>query len=271
MISCKEYAFSEKQKLKNQIAALDFIPNLVIIQTTDDKASRAYVNGKIKDATEVGINTFVYSFREGRDDYNGLREFITETTKDKSCCGIIVQKPLCDALQPYENEIDNLIPKELDVDGFGTSTLFTPATARGIMNWLEANNIRLSGQNVVIIGRSKLVGKPLAKLMTDADATVTLCHSKTKNLNEYTTRANIIVSAIGKPRILDDWYFNEIKNQIVVDVGISHEYGKLVGDVDPRVEECVGYLTPVPGGVGLLTRVALLKNVLDAARLKKNV
>ena len=137
------------------------------------------------------------------------------------------------------------------------------------MMFLEQNKIDLEGKDVVIVGRSELVGKPLARLMTDADATVTLCHSHTRNLWYYTSMADIVVCAIGRSKFFDADYFRDDKTQIVIDVGINRVDGKLVGDVDPAVADKVAYLTPVPGGVGLLTRLALMENTFMAAMSRK--
>jgi methylenetetrahydrofolate dehydrogenase (NADP+)/methenyltetrahydrofolate cyclohydrolase len=132
----------------------------------------------------------------------------------------------------------------------------------GIITFLNYNNINLDGKNVVIVGRSKLVGEPLAKLFLQKNATVTLCHSHTKNIQWHTTMADIVVCAAGRAKLLTKEHFLGNRSQIVIDVGINREEGKLIGDVDPAVSEFVNYLTPVPGGVGLLTRAALMENVL---------
>lgn len=165
---------------------------------------------------------------------------------------LIIQKPLPNQLEAGWNEIKNLIPPEMDIDGFTPYSKYKPCTPYGIMKYLEACGVRLDGAHVVVIGRSELVGKPLAQMMTDANATVTLCHSHTKYLRDYTKNADVVVVAVGKAGFFNaEWASNA---QIIVDVGINfNEEGKLVGDVigGSRV-------TPVPGGVGLLTRWALL-------------
>lgn len=263
MISCKEYVEIEKMKLKEKLEKIGKVPYLAIVKTCNNVASDAYVKGKVKDAEDIGIRTKVYTFNATNENINEFKLFIKNLCDSNNYNGVIIQKPLSKHFLPYEDEIDNLIPCNKDVDGLARDSLFTPATARGIIDWLKVNNIDLCGKNVTIIGRSKLVGLPLAKLMIKANATVTICHSKTKELKEHTNRADIIISAVGKPCYLDSQYFNKYKQQLVIDVGISREHGKLVGDVDSDVINIVEYLTPVPGGVGLLTRIALMKNVFE--------
>ena len=171
---------------------------------------------------------------------------------------LIIQLPLPEHLSV--KSALSYMPKWKDVDGFFPDSKYIPCTARGIVDWLTYNKINLDGANVVIIGRSEIVGKPLAKLMLDKNATVTVCHSHTPKemIYTYCKSADIIVVAIGK----ESWLDFDLKDKLIVDVGINRNIeGKLCGDVDPKLKEN-NYVTSVPGGVGLLTRVSLLKNVV---------
>lgn len=233
-------------------------PTLAIFQVGNVEASNRYVKNKIKDCEEIGIKGEWYHFPA---------EITTEELEFEIKAmapfgdGLIVQLPL-----PAHIDVERIklaIPPEIDVDGFHPMSEFEPCTPKGIMMFLEDCGFPLEGAHVAIIGRSEIVGKPLAKMMTDANATVTLCHSKTKDLDKVLDMADLIVCAVGKTGFLDA----SKRETPIIDVGINFDKnGKLCGDCYNTEEACV---TPVPGGVGLLTRAALMTNVLISVRKKK--
>ena len=259
--SPKEWANLTKEKIKEKVSKMTIKPSVTILNALETPASLSYVKGKIKDCEEVGIEAKYV----GQDKITSVEELRAEVIHS-STTGIIVQEPLPNFFR--KKAYSGLIYPLADVDGTKRNSIFTPATPLGIMNWLNGNEISLVGMDVCIIGRSDLVGKPLANLMTAADATVTLCHSKTKSLKEKIQMADIVVAAIGNPNVLKREWFEDGKTRLVIDVGINRVNGKLTGDV-PKFESLNGgYCTPVPGGVGLLTRVALLENILKAHQMQ---
>lgn len=227
-------------------------PRLLIVVANNDPASEAYVRAKVRASEALGIVCNVSNVTEAAPS--------EDLTKDleaayKAHDAVIVQRPVEPLLEPFIPRV----PPEKDVDGLAERTLFVPCTAKGIAYalWLHYG-VTLIGKDVVIVGRSDLVGRPLARLLTDRDCTVTLCHSMTKNLEERCANADIVVCAVGKPRFLN--YVPKVKGQLVIDVGISRVGGKLVGDVHPDVAEHAD-VTPVPGGVGPLTVAELMYSV----------
>ena len=269
MISCKEYASIMKEELKNTICELERSPKLVVIQVGSDSASNSYIKGKKKDCSEVGIECEHLHYKDDMTERD-LLNIINYLNFDDAVDGIIVQLPLPE--QFCVKNIQQAICKCKDVDGFRLDSDFSPCTPKGIMDWIQYNNIELRGQNVTVLGRSEIVGKPLVNMMINAGATVTCCNSKTKHREYFTETADIVISAIGKPKLLKNGDFKAAK--LIVDVGINRDDdGKLCGDVDMKdVQTEYGnnmYVTPVPGGVGLLTRYALLANTLKAYCLKQ--
>ena len=265
----------EYQKKENNLVA-----KLAIILVGSDPASAIYVRNKISAARKIGIDTEFKNFEENISEKTLLAE-IVRMNLDNSISGIIVQLPL--PKQISKEQVINAIDPAKDVDGFhpfnvgilnsGYSGGFIPCTARGCLELIKLTQINLEGKNVAIVGRSNIVGKPLAALLSREDATVTLCHSKTTNLASITFNADIVVTAIGKPRFFSSEYFSE--KAIVIDVGINRirfESGyKLVGDVDfESVKNKVSYITPVPGGVGPMTIAYLLTNTFEAMMRNKN-
>ena len=252
----KEYAAMRKTQLKEQIAQMEYPPSLLILQVGEVEASNRYIRNKIKDCEEVGISTIHYKADESVTTEE-LIDFINE--RQDYFTGIIIQQPLPPHID--QNRIDTAINPSKDVDGFHPMSHFNPATAQGIINYLEWRDFNFEGMNAVVIGRSNIVGKPIAKLLLEKDCNVTICHSKTphKNLMNYVYDADLIICAVGKEKFLNCTFLN---NTPVIDVGINfNSEGKLCGD-------CIGggaNVSPVPGGVGLLTRVALLENVVEAA------
>lgn len=270
MVSCKDYVAIRKQELKDEIKFYDKKPVLLVIQVDHDKASSSYVAGKKKDCDEVGI-TFLHAEIDSEIfTQEMLESFIRSMNNSPNCDGIILQLPI-----PKKYNVEKLqqcISPSKDVDGFRRDSYFKPCTPKGIMDWLAYNKYELAGKDVVVIGRSKIVGKPLVNMLIDAGATVTCCNSKTSHLDSYTVNADLVVSAVGKAKIFDFSYFSTCA-EIIVDVGINRdENGKLCGDVCSEYFDkylpCT-YVTPVPGGVGLLTRLALLENLFEAYKLNK--
>ena len=275
----KVVAASIKEQLKEEIDAAVASggrrPKLVIISVGDDPASKVYVRNKMKAAEEVGIeveHTSYFDSIDGQDLVNVICDYNDNSKVD----GIMVQLPLPPHLD--ERAIIDAIDPAKDVDGLTTTNIgrlrsgqpcLKPCTAAGIIDLLKYYNIRLDGKDVTIIGRSNIVGKPLADMMMAAGATVTQCHSRTYSLASHTLHADIVVSAVGKPKFLCDEFLNP--GQVIIDVGINRdENGKLCGDVDSHFLDPEDYsVTPVPGGVGPMTVAELMKNVVLAWRNNK--
>lgn len=238
---------------------------LAVILVGENPASQVYVKNKIKATEYVGMKSLSFYLPE-----NATEEQVSDTVKqlaeDKSVDGILVQLPLPKHLD--ENKILNLIPANKDVDGFlaenvGNLMLGQPCTVActpfGVLKMLQSENIEMSGKNAVVIGRSNIVGKPMAMLLLKENCTVTICHSKTKNLKEVCKNADILVAAIGRPKFVTRDMVKD--GATVIDVGINRTENGLVGDVDyENVKEIASYITPVPGGVGPMTIAMLLEN-----------
>lgn len=252
-------------------------PKLAVIMVGDNPASKVYVKNKSKACNEVGILYEEYLLEEDTTQEE-LIKLIKKLNEDKSINGILLQSPIPQHLDI--NEAFKAITYAKDVDGFTPSSVgklcigedtFISCTPYGVMKMFEEYNIDLTGKNVVILGRSNIVGKPLIQCCLQKHATVTVCHSKTKNLDEYTKQADIIISAIGKPKFVTSDMVKD--GVIVIDVGINRdENGKLVGDVDfENVKEKASYITPVPGGVGPMTIAMLMNNVIKATIQQNNI
>ena len=253
----KNLVAEAKAAIKEKVSKMTTVPSLAIVQLGDVPASNRYVKNKIKDCAEVGILVNHYPLRE-----NISEESLISLIKTLNEDGIIVQLPLPGHIDPQV--VAAAIPTEKDVDGFQHNSPFIPCTPGGIIWYLDQIKFPVERCNAVVIGRSDIVGKPMAKLLTDRNATVTLCHSRTpqEDLEYYLAHANLVICAVGKAGFLDP---RLAPHALIVDVGINFdENGKLVGDV-ARVDGCLAHVTPVPGGVGLLTRLALLQNVVRAS------
>ncbi|WP_341756074.1 MULTISPECIES: bifunctional 5,10-methylenetetrahydrofolate dehydrogenase/5,10-methenyltetrahydrofolate cyclohydrolase [unclassified Candidatus Tisiphia] len=278
IINGKYFAEQILSKLKIEINLLkeqyQLIPTLAIILVGDNPASSIYVRNKLKAATKIGMNALQINLSNEIQIDHILNE-INILNNDSNISGIIVQLPLPQHIN--KNLILSAIDPSKDVDGFhpinvgylhsNSGNGLIPCTALGCIELLKHVEKNLAGKNAVVIGRSNIVGKPLAALLVREDCTVTICHSKTQNLNSITSRADIVISAIGSPLTLTEEYFNS--QSIVLDVGISKlsHSDKMVGDVDfPNVVDKVRYISPVPGGVGPMTVAFLLKNTVKAAR-----
>ena len=260
MLDIKTYVANKKEELKNTIKNLNKIPKIVIVQVNNDPASNSYIKGKIKDLTEVG---FLYKHikLDLKTTEEELLNIVDKLNNDDSIDGFIVQLPL--PKQINEEKIKLAISPKKDVDGFNPLSKIEPATPYGIITYLKDNEFDFKGKNALVIGRSNIVGKPMAKLLLEQDMNVTIVHSKTTkdDMNFYLRHADLIVVAVGKECFLsNDFELN--KNSIIIDVGINRGIdGKLHGDAVPNLN--VKYQTPVPGGVGLLTRLALLENLIQ--------
>lgn len=254
-------------------------PKLAVIVVGDDQASKVYVRNKHKMAQKLGIETIDIRFPSNTTE-GYLLSKINELNYDSSVNAILVQLPLPKHIN--ESTIVNAILPTKDVDGFNSSNLgklfanednqnfeknySVPCTPSGIVSLLDEYNISVAGKHVVIVGRSKIVGRPLAVLMLNRDATVTVAHSKTKNLKEITSSADVLVSAVGKPNFISA---DDVKsNAVVIDVGINRVNGKLVGDVSQQVRDVTSYLTPVPGGVGPMTIISLMQQTVKLAKIQ---
>lgn len=253
-IDIKEYFTIQKDIIKDMIETFGNAPTLAVIQVGDLEASNRYIKNKKKDCEEVGIQFEWYHFPEEITTENLIME-ITDLLPYVHA--MIVQMPLPDHIDT--EAVKMAISPDKDVDGLHPLSHFEPCTPRGIIDYLQMNDFDFDGKNVTIIGRSEIVGKPLARMLTDLNATVTLCHSHTKSLYTYLNRADLIICAVGQPNFLNCY---SLHSKPIIDVGINVlENGKLVGDCFNTEDREV---TPVPGGVGLLTRLALLQNVCSA-------
>ena len=272
----KEYQQKYMPILKDKISKLDKQLGLAVIQVGNDEASNVYVKQKEKKALELGYK-FVHKVFEEDVDNESVINYINELNNDDSIDGIIVQMPLPEQLDAAL--IQNSVNPLKDVDGLSYTNggkleqnhpSLIPCTPKGIMALLDEYNIDVEGKNVTVVGRSILVGKPTALLFTNRNATVTLCHSKTKDVKEHTKNADIVVVAVGIAGFLTEDMVKD--GAVVVDVGISRIDGKLYGDVDfENVSKKVSYITPVPGGVGPMTVYELMNNVYEAYLLRNNL
>lgn len=275
LIDGKELAKKTRKNLKKEVETLKekgINPKLAVIMVGDNPASQVYVRNKSKACEKTGI-----AFEEFIFDTNITEEELTKTIEklnnDKSIHGILVQCPLPNHINT--NRTLRAISPDKDVDGFhpvnvgnlsiGEDT-FISCTPYGIVKMLEEYNIEVEGKNAVILGRSNIVGKPLIQCMLNKNATVTVCHSRTKNIEEITKKADILIAAIGKPKFVKESMVKD--GAVVIDVGINRlEDGTIVGDVDfENVEKKASFITPVPGGVGPMTIAMLLSNVVKSAQ-----
>jgi methylenetetrahydrofolate dehydrogenase (NADP+)/methenyltetrahydrofolate cyclohydrolase len=276
LIDGKKVSADIREGLKKEIAvvkAKGIDPCLAVVLVGENPASKKYVSSKEKTCAELGIISIAHKMPETTTQQD-LLNLIDDLNNDKKVHGILIQLPLPKGLD--EKQVMHRIAPEKDVDGFGPQSLgkllldekgFLPCTPYGCIKMLEAYGIDPSGKHAVVLGRSVIVGKPLAMLLLRKNATVTICHSKTRDLKEECLRADILCVAIGKPKFVKgDWIK---QGAAVVDVGINvTEDGKLVGDVDfEAAAERAGYITPVPGGVGPMTIAMLMYNTVQAAKI----
>lgn len=275
IIDGKVISQSVKDKVKQEVEILKkdgIIPCLAVIIVGQDPASRVYVNNKKKACEYTGMKSIEYALDE-KTTQDELLELIEKLNNDDGVNGILCQLPLPGTID--KKAVLNAINPEKDVDAFHPVNVghimigdakMMPCTPAGVMEMLDYSGIDVEGKNCVVIGRSNIVGKPMAFLMLQKNATVTICHSKTKNLSEHTKNADIVVSSVGKPGFLTADMIKD--GAVVIDVSINrNENGKLCGDADfENVKMKASYITPVPGGVGPMTISVLMKNTLNAAK-----
>ena len=273
IISGKELATKLRSKMQDHVKDITKVfgetPCLAVILVGDNPASQSYVKGKSKACEEIGIKNITINLPNDVTEQE-LLQTIDELNSNPEVSGILVQLPLPDHIDAHR--VMNCIAPEKDVDGFhpvNVDALYTskhngilPCTPKGIIHLLNENDIQIAGKNAVVIGRSNIVGLPVAKLLLDNNATVTVCHSRTKDLAKITSEADILIVAIGKPKFVKA---DMVKpGAVVIDVGVNRVDGKLVGDVDfDNVEYRAKAITPVPGGVGPMTITCLMENTIE--------
>ena len=276
LISGKEVSLKVKNQVAEETAELKkqgITPGLAVIIVGNDPASRVYVNSKKKACAEVGFNSYEYALPE-ETTQEELLELVQKLNNDNNVNGILCQLPLTKHIE--ENAIINAIKAEKDVDAFHPFNVgkimigeyaFLPCTPAGVMELIDSTGVEISGKSCVVIGRSNIVGKPMAMLLLHRSGTVTICHSKTQNLQEICRNADILVAAVGRANFVTEDMVKD--GAVVIDVGMNRlENGKLCGDVDfENVEKKASFITPVPGGVGPMTIAMLMKNTLTAAKM----
>ncbi|EIM06168.1 Tetrahydrofolate dehydrogenase/cyclohydrolase, NAD(P)-binding domain-containing protein [Planococcus antarcticus DSM 14505] len=269
-------AVSQKIKIQvkervEKLAQQGIIPGLAVVLVGENSASLTYVKNKKKTCEALGMRSDLHQFPDSLTEQELLTK-IDELNKDPHIHGILVQLPLPKQIDEFE--VISAISPEKDVDGFHPISVgnmmigkeaFLPCTPRGIMELLAHYGIDPAGKHAVVIGRSNIVGKPIGQLLLQKDATVTYCHSKTKDLANFTVQADILIAAIGRAKFIDHTFIKP--GAVIVDVGMNRDNsGKLCGDVDfEDVQETAGFVTPVPGGVGPMTIAMLMGNTLQSA------
>ncbi|MDR0978345.1 MAG: bifunctional methylenetetrahydrofolate dehydrogenase/methenyltetrahydrofolate cyclohydrolase FolD [Lachnospiraceae bacterium] len=275
IINGKEVAMNVRKSLKTEVDLLranGIIPKFAVIMVGDNSASKIYIKNKTNACNELGIECEEYILSE-TTNMEELLDLINSLNKRNEISGILLQSPI-----PKHLDIDKAfkaISPSKDVDGFNPENVgklclnqdcFISCTPNGVMKLLEEYKIDIEGKNAVVIGRSNIVGKPMLQCLLNKNATVTICHSKTKNLTEITKKADILVAAIGKPNFVTKDMVKE--DAVVIDVGINRmEDGSICGDVDfKNVSDVCSYITPVPGGVGPMTVAMLMSNIVKAVK-----
>ena len=279
IINGKEIAFKIQEALISEVKQLKeklITPSLTLIQVGEEKASLSYARSISREAEILGIYLEHYKMT-----YETTEEELLLTIKKlnerRDIHGIIIELPLPQGIN--KNIALEAISPEKDVDGFhpinmgrlleGTAKLI-PATAQSVLETIKSVSPAIEGKNAVVIGRSNIVGKPTALLLLQENATVTICHSRTKNLQSISQTADILVVSTGRPHMINRTYIK--RGAIVIDVGITKVNGKIIGDVDfDDVRDVAGWITPVPGGIGILTTLMLLKNTIKAAKIQNRI
>lgn len=279
IINGREVALNIKENIKkfveDRVSNGLCRPQIASILVGNDGGSIYYVNSQEKVALSLGL-LFKKIILDESVTEKELLDLIEELNNDNSISGIMLQVPLPKHIN--EKKVVNKISPLKDIDCLSSESVgklylgeegFIPCTPNSVITLLKSLNIELSGKNAVVIGRSNIVGKPAAQLLLNENCTVTICHSRTKNMKDITSKADIVVVAIGKPKFLDDTFIKE--GAIVIDVGTSSVNGKITGDVDfDKVIDKAAYVTPVPGGVGALTTTLLINNACEALRKNGN-
>ncbi|MCK0472550.1 bifunctional methylenetetrahydrofolate dehydrogenase/methenyltetrahydrofolate cyclohydrolase FolD [Halalkalibacter sp. APA_J-10(15)] len=277
LLNGKELAAKKREKMKEKVKGLveqNVTPGLAVILIGENPASQTYVRAKQKACADVGIYSRLIERPESISEIELLQE-IDLLNNDPAIDGILVQLPLPKHIT--EQAVIERIAPEKDVDGFHPISIgkmmtgedtFLPCTPYGVVEMMKEAKLQLEGQHVVVVGRSNIVGKPVGQLLLNENATVTYCHSRTKDMRGLTTQADILIVAVGRPKFIKA---DDVKDgAVVVDVGINRVDGKLCGDVDfDDVKEKASYLTPVPGGVGPMTITMLLENTIQSAQQRK--
>ncbi|MFC1704819.1 bifunctional methylenetetrahydrofolate dehydrogenase/methenyltetrahydrofolate cyclohydrolase FolD [Nanoarchaeota archaeon] len=272
IIDGKKIAADIRAGMKKRMKNFKEKPGLAVILVGENPASKAYVHMKEKDCEEVGFHSVIKKLSENIDETDLIKE-VDNLNQDKKIHGMIVQLPLPKQINP-QMIIDSILPHK-DADGFTVvnmgnlfigNNMIVSATPKGVMKLIESTGVNLEGKHAVVVGRSNIVGKPISILLQQKNCTVTMCHSRSKPLEKYIKEADILIAAVGKPKMITG---DMIKpGAIVIDVGINRVDGKLVGDVDfDSASKVAGYITPVPGGVGPMTRAMLLENTLECMSL----
>ena len=277
IIDGKQVAENLTNNLEKEVSKFNVKPHLVVIQVGDNTASSIYVNLKKKKAEQIGIKSTVINYPDNISEEELIKKLQT-LNSDTSVNAILVQLPLPKHINA--DNIINVISPQKDVDGFtaentgnllnGITPKSYPCTPKGIIKLLDTYNIDVSGKSAVIVGRSNIVGKPVAVMLLNRNATVTICHSRTKNLSDITKNADILISAVGKKMIFADMVK---KGAVVIDVGVfKDENNKTTGDVDfENVKEVASYITPVPKGVGPMTIACLMENTIELFKQQNNL
>ena len=281
IIDGKAFAKRIRERVAKEVSILkenyDLVPSLTVVLVGDDPASKVYVTSKGKQSSEAGMGSNTIHLDENVSEQD-LLDLIKKLNNDTSVNGILVQLPLPKHLNATE-VLDAIDPSK-DVDGFHPVNAgllsqgraqFVPCTPLGVMRLLEDAQIETSGKHAVIVGRSDIVGKPMAQLLLQANSTVSICHSRTRDLAQEVGRADIVVAAVGRPEMVQGEWIKE--GAVVVDVGINRlDDGRLVGDVDfVSAAERASYITPVPGGVGPMTIAMLMENTLRSAANRQGI
>ncbi len=262
--------------LKEKVSSLNEKPTLCVIQIGNDEASNIYINQKRKMCEFIGYN-FIHEKLDEDVSQDYVLGLIDRLNNDSKITSILIQMPVPSSIDP--KTIQNRVKKEKDVDGLNDYNVIDllnnrdsliPCTANGVLELLNEYNIDVEGKHVVMVGRSSLVGMPLFHLLENKNATVTLCHSKTKDLKSITKTAEILIVATGNKHLITEDMVKE--GSVIVDVGINKVDGKLYGDVDfDNIKDKVSYISPVPGGVGPMTIASLAKNILKAYEIQKDI
>lgn len=270
IIDGKAVAQSVKDELKEKVSALPYKITLAVVKVGNDPASEVYVRNKIKACEYTGIVSLSVNLPENVSQQE-LEKEVTTLVENGDVDGVLVQLPLPKGLD--EEKVISLIPPEKDVDGFSDENMgktlagkpcAVACTPKGVIRLIESTGVDLNGKSAVVVGRSNNVGKPIATLLLNKNCTVTVCHSKTKNISDYTKTADILAVAVGKPKFVTA---DMVKNgAIVIDIGINRTENGLVGDTDfSGLLEKASYITPVPGGVGPMTVAMLMQNTYELA------
>lgn len=280
LINGKEVSADVKARIKSEVEQLksqDISVGLAVIIVGDNAASRVYVNSKKKSCEEIGINSYEYAL-SSETTQDELIELIGMLNLDDKVDGILCQLPLPKHID--ELAVIDAITPEKDVDAFHPVNVgkimigdfnFLPCTPAGVMELIKSTGVSIQGKECVVVGRSNIVGKPMSMLLLHQSGTVTICHSKTKDLKEVCRRADILIAAVGVANLITADMVKE--GAVVIDVGMNRlDNGKLCGDVDfDAVKDIAGYITPVPGGVGPMTIAMLMQNTLTSAKIKNNI